>query len=47
MSDSKVYSPSSEFVARAQVQGMAAYREIQERAASDPAKFWAELASRS
>ena len=25
---------------------MAAYREIQERAASDPAKFWAELATR-
>jgi acetyl-CoA synthetase len=46
MSDSKVYSPSSEFMTRAHVQRMEAYREIQERAASDPAKFWAELASR-
>jgi acetyl-CoA synthetase len=46
MSDSKVYSPSSEFAKHAQIQGMPAYREIQERAAADPAKFWAELASR-
>ncbi|HEY3458545.1 MAG TPA: acetate--CoA ligase [Bryobacteraceae bacterium] len=46
MSDSKVYSPGSEFAKNAQIQGMSAYREIQEHAASDPAKFWAELASR-
>jgi len=46
MSDSKVYSPSSEFAKNAQIQGLSAYGEIRERAASDPAKFWAELASR-
>ena len=46
MSNSKVYSPGSEFAKNAQIQGMPAYREIQEHAASDPAKFWAELASR-
>jgi acetyl-CoA synthetase len=45
MSDSKIYSPSSDFVSQAQVAGADAYRELRERANSDPAKFWAELAS--
>ncbi|HEY3940445.1 MAG TPA: acetate--CoA ligase [Bryobacteraceae bacterium] len=45
MSDSKIYSPSSDFVSQAQVAGAGAYRELRKRANSDPAKFWAELAS--
>ena len=46
MSDSKVYLPSSEFAKHAQIQDLSAYHDLQERAANDPAKFWAELASR-
>jgi acetyl-CoA synthetase len=44
MSDKKIYPPGSEFVSRAQVQGMDGYRELYEKARTDPAKFWGELA---
>ncbi len=43
MSDSKTYAPSSEFVARANVQGMKAYRALYRRAQDDPEAFWGEL----
>ncbi|MBV8553510.1 MAG: acetate--CoA ligase [Acidobacteriaceae bacterium] len=45
MSDLKIYPPSAEFVARANVKGMDAYRELYDRARQDPPKFWSELAS--
>ena len=46
MSDSKTYPPPGEFTSRANVKGMAAYRELFERAKSHPTEFWAELATR-
>ena len=45
MSDSKTYSPSSDFVAQSQVKGPEVYSALRERAAQDPAAFWAELAT--
>jgi acetyl-CoA synthetase len=45
MSDSKTYSPDSDFVARAQVKGPEVYSALRERAAKDPTAFWAELAT--
>jgi acetyl-CoA synthetase len=45
MSDSKTYSPSSDFVAQAQVKGPDVYSALRERAAQDPAAFWGELAT--
>lgn len=45
MSDSKTYTPSAEFVARARVKGMPGYRELYDRAKKDPERFWAELAN--
>jgi acetyl-CoA synthetase len=45
MSDSKTYSPSSDFVAQAQVKGPDVYSALRERAAQDPTAFWAELAT--
>ncbi|HTU43949.1 MAG TPA: acetate--CoA ligase [Bryobacteraceae bacterium] len=44
MSDSKTYAPSAEFAANAHVKNMEAYRELYERAQTDPEAFWAELA---
>ncbi len=44
MSDSPVYSPSPEFVQKARVSGMDAYRDLYRRAEEDPQKFWGELA---
>ncbi len=43
MSDSKTYAPSSEFAARANVQGMEAYRALYEQAKNDPEAFWGKL----
>ncbi|MDQ6707493.1 MAG: acetate--CoA ligase [Acidobacteriota bacterium] len=42
----RTYPPSPEFVQRANVQGMDAYRELCARAAQDPAAFWGNLAER-
>ncbi|MBV8070549.1 MAG: acetate--CoA ligase [Acidobacteriaceae bacterium] len=47
MSDPQTYPPSDEFVARAQVKGMAAYRELYDRAKQDPQNFWGDLARKS
>ncbi len=39
-----VYPPSQDFVRRARVQGMDAYRELYERAKEKPEEFWGALA---
>src|SRR5581483_9467979 len=44
MSGSKSYSPIHKFAAHANVSGMKAYRELEERARRDPDKFWGDLA---
>jgi acetyl-CoA synthetase len=41
-----VYQPSPDFVRRANVQGMEAYRALYERAEKHPEEFWGELAER-
>jgi acetyl-CoA synthetase len=46
MSESPVYSPSTEFVQKARVSGMEAYRELYRRAEEDPEGFWGELAEK-
>ena len=46
MSDSKVYPPSAEFVAQANVSGMDAYRALYQRASERPEEFWGELATK-
>ena len=46
MSDSTVYPPSEDFVRRANVSGMDAYRDLYERAKNEPEKFWGELAEK-
>ena len=46
MSDTPVYPPSPEFVSKANVQGMEAYRELYRRAAEQPEEFWGELAEK-
>jgi acetyl-CoA synthetase len=42
----RVYEPSPEFVRRAHVKGMDAYRALYERAKEKPEEFWGELAER-
>jgi acetyl-CoA synthetase len=44
MSEAKVYPPSQQFVAQANVSGMEAYRELYDRACGDLSSFWADLA---
>jgi acetyl-CoA synthetase len=46
MSQDTVYTPSQEFVAKANVSGMEAYRELYRRAQEKPEEFWGELAER-
>jgi acetyl-CoA synthetase len=46
MSTPAVYAPSDEFVRKAHVQGMDAYRDLYQRAERDPEEFWGDLASR-
>ena len=46
MSEPRTYPPSPEFVSRAHVQGMDAYRELYENAERRPADFWGDLAER-
>ena len=45
MSDHATYAPIAEFVRDANVKGMEGYRELYDRAAADPEKFWGELAN--
>jgi acetyl-CoA synthetase len=46
MSEIPVYQPSPEFVSRANVRGMEAYRELYRRAEERPEEFWGELAEK-
>ncbi|MDQ6699079.1 MAG: AMP-binding protein, partial [Acidobacteriota bacterium] len=46
MSELRTYAPSPEFVSRAHVQGMNAYRKLYESAERRPAEFWGDLAER-
>ena len=46
MSDTPVYPPSPEFVSKANVQGLDAYRELCRRAEERPEEFWGELAEK-
>ncbi len=46
MPDHAVFPPDSDFVSRANVQGLAAYRELYQRAAEQPETFWGDLAER-
>ena len=46
MSQDAVYPPSPEFVAKANVSGMDAYRKLYEEAKEKPEKFWGELAEK-
>jgi acetyl-CoA synthetase len=46
MPDQAVFPPDTEFVRRANVQGLPAYRELYQRAAEQPETFWGELAGR-
>jgi acetyl-CoA synthetase len=43
--ENRLFPPADEFVQSASVQTLDGYRALAERAAADPAKFWAELAS--
>ncbi len=45
MADRNTYPPDSDFVKRAHVSGLDAYRELYRRAADDPEAFWGELAA--
>ena len=44
MSDQKIFPPSAEFSSRSHIKSMEEYRELYERAQSDPEQFWGELA---
>ncbi|HEY1241909.1 MAG TPA: acetate--CoA ligase [Bryobacteraceae bacterium] len=46
MAQPNVYPPSPEFVQRARVRGMDAYRELYRNAAERPEAFWGELAEK-
>ena len=46
MSSSSAYAPPPDFVRRAHIQGMEAYRALYQAAQSNPEGFWGDLASR-
>ena len=46
MSQEPVYAPNSDFVAKAHVSGMDAYRALWERAKDHPEDFWGEIAEK-
>lgn len=46
MSDSKIYPPSAEFAAQANVSGIDAYRALYQQAAERPEEFWGQLAEK-
>jgi acetyl-CoA synthetase len=46
MPDQAVFPPDPEFVRRANVQGLPAYRDLYQRAAEEPETFWGDLAGR-
>ncbi len=46
MSDLKSYSPGADFAARAHIKSLEQYRELYDRAKTDPDQFWGELATK-
>src|SRR5256714_7235290 len=44
LKETRTFAPSAEFVAQANVKGPAEYDKLWQRAADDPAGFWAEQA---
>jgi acetyl-CoA synthetase len=44
MHETRVFPPPAAFAARARIKSLAEYQALWDRAAADPAKFWAELA---
>src|SRR5439155_120239 len=46
MSNPAVYAPSEEFVSKAHVRGIQAYRDLYRRAEENPEEFWGEVAER-
>ena len=44
MQEKRVFPPPKEFAAKAQIKSLEEYQELWDRAASDPPKFWADLA---
>ena len=46
MSNPAVYVPSEEFVSKAHVRGIQAYRDLYRRAEENPEEFWGEVAER-
>src|SRR5262245_4067513 len=45
LKEQRVFKPSSEFASRAHIAGPEEYDSLAERAAKDPEKFWAGIAS--
>src|SRR5258708_25397275 len=45
MADRNTYPPDPDFVKRAHISGLDAYRELYRRAADDPEAFWGDLAA--
>ena len=44
MHETRLFPPPAEFAAQARIKSLAEYAELWNRAAADPAKFWADLA---
>jgi acetyl-CoA synthetase len=44
LNEQRLFHPPAEFAQQARVSGMAAYEDLYQKAAADPATFWAELA---
>jgi acetyl-CoA synthetase len=44
MHETRVFPPPAEFAARARIKSLAEYQALWDKAAADPAKFWAEAA---
>ncbi|HSM80469.1 MAG TPA: acetate--CoA ligase [Nodosilinea sp.] len=43
--ENRLFNPTDEFVQQASIQNLEGYRALAERAAADPEKFWADLAT--
>jgi hypothetical protein len=44
LNEKRLFEPPAEFASQARINGMAAYEALYQKAAADPATFWAELA---
>jgi len=45
LNEKRLFEPPADFSAQARIKSMAAYQELYDKAAADPAAFWAELAA--